>query len=63
MKEIGDANLKSTHPNLEGVNSVHSKLPIFRVKSVKIYTWQFFFTQAPPVVPVTNMRYGGTVLG
>ena len=43
---------------LEGVNSLHSKLPIFRDKSVKIYTGQFFFTQAPPVVPVTNMRYG-----
>ena len=27
---------------LEGVNSLHSKLPIFRVKSVKIYTGQFF---------------------
>ena len=23
----------------------------------KIYTGQFFFTQALPVVPVTNMRY------
>ena len=32
-------------------------MPIFRIKSVKIYTGQFLFTQAPPVVPVTNMRY------
>ena len=24
----------------------------------KIYTRQNVFTQAPPVVPVTNMRYG-----
>ena len=36
---------------------IHSKLPIFRVKSVKIYTGQFFFTQTPPVVSVTNMWY------
>ena len=33
-------------------------MPIFRVKSVKIYTGQKKFTQAPPVAPVTNMRYG-----
>ena len=29
----------------------------FRVKSVKIYTGQKKFTRAPPVAPVTNMRY------
>ena len=34
-----------------------SNLCIFFIKSGKIYTWQNFFTQAPPVVPVTNMRY------
>jgi len=33
---------------------IHSKLPIFRVKSVKIYTGQKNFTRAPLV---TNMRY------
>ena len=32
-------------------------MPIFRVKSVKIYTGQKKFTQAPPVAPVTNIRY------
>ena len=32
-------------------------MPIFRVKSVKIYTGQFFFTQTPSVVSVTNIRY------
>ena len=32
-------------------------MPIFRVKSVKIYTGQKKFTRAPPVAPVTNMRY------
>ena len=37
---------------------IHSKLPIFRVKSAKIYTGQKKFTGAPPVAPVTNMRYG-----
>ena len=31
--------------------------PIFRVKSEKIYTGQKKFTRAPPVAPVTNMRY------
>ena len=39
-------------------DKIHSKLPIFRVKSVKIYTGQFFFTQTPFVVSVTNIRYG-----
>ena len=29
----------------------------FRVQSGKFYTGQNFFTQALPVVPVTNMRY------
>ena len=33
-------------------------MPIFRVKSVKIYSGQKEFTRAPPVAPVTNMRYG-----
>ena len=33
-------------------------MPIFRVKSVKIYTGQKKFTRAPLVVLVTNMRYG-----
>ena len=37
--------------------NLHIKLPIFRVKSVKIYTGQKKFTPAPPVAPVTNMRY------
>ena len=32
-------------------------MPIFRVKSVKVYTGQKKFTRAPPVAPVTNMRY------
>ena len=36
---------------------IHRKLPIFRVKSVKIYTSQKKFTRPPPVAPVTNMRY------
>ena len=38
-------------------DKLHSKLPIFCVKSVKIYTSQKKFTRAPPVAPVTNMRY------
>ena len=34
------------------------KCAIFCVQSRNIYTGQNLFTQAPPVVPVTNMRYG-----
>ena len=37
---------------------IHSKLPIFCVKSVRIYTGQKKFTRALPVAPVTNIRYG-----
>ena len=33
------------------------KTPIFRVKSVQIYTGQKKLTRPPPVAPVTNMRY------
>ena len=45
-------------------DKIHSKLPIFCVKSLKIYTGQKKFTRAPPV---TNMRYvpiwsGNTVI-
>ena len=32
-------------------------MPIFRVKSVNIYTGQKNFTQTPSVVSVTNIRY------
>ena len=34
------------------------KYAVLRVQFGKIYTGQNFFTRAPPVVPVTNMRYG-----
>ena len=36
------------------------KYAVFCVQPGKFYTGQNFFTQAPPVVPVTNMRYGHT---
>ena len=39
------------------VKFLHRKVSIFCVHSGKIYTGQKKFTQAPPVVPVTNMRY------
>ena len=42
------------------VKFLHRKVSIFCVHSGKIYTGQKKFTQAPPVVPVTNMRYDGT---
>ena len=44
-------------PIYKQIANLHSELPIFRVKSVKIYTWQKKFTRASPVAPVTNMRY------
>ena len=37
-------------------NKLHSKLPIFRVKSVKIYTGQFFLHRHR-LWCLTNMRY------
>ena len=37
-------------------------MPIFRVKSVKIYAGQKKFTRAPLVVLVTNIRYGNHLL-
>ena len=36
---------------------LHNVCKIHRPFSWKFYTWQKKFTQAPPVVPVTNMRY------
>ena len=33
------------------------KYAVFHVQSGKFYTGQNFVTRAPPVVPVTNMRY------
>ena len=35
-----------------------SNIWIFFTQSGKIYTWHKIFKQAPPVVPVANMRYG-----
>ena len=39
------------------VKFLHRKVIFFCVHSGKIYTGQKKFKQAPPVVPVTNMRY------
>ena len=58
-KRVNYDKLHSKLPILRvNYDKLHSKLPIFRVKSVKIYTGQKKFTRAPPVAPVTNMRYG-----
>ena len=40
-----------------GVKLLHKKVSICCVHSGKIYTGQKKSTQAPPVVPVTNIRY------
>ena len=41
------------------IANLHRKLPIFRIKSVKIYTGPKNFT---PALPVTNMRYEYTLV-
>ena len=46
---------------LEQIATKSVKYAFFRVQSEIFYTGQNFFTQAPPVVPVTNMRYGESV--
>ena len=52
------------HPKItKNTKKLHEIAPksvtyaVFRFESVSFYTGQNFFTQAPPVVPVTNMRY------
>ena len=58
-KRVNYDKLHSKLPILRvNYDKLHSKLPIFCVKSLKIYTGQKKFTWAPPVAPVTNMRYG-----
>ena len=47
--------IKFTPKFAQEIANLHSKLPIFRVKSEKIYTGQKKITRAPPV---TNIRYG-----
>ena len=63
--------IKFTPKKRVNYDKIHSKLPnfcvitakytvncqFFCVKSVKIYTGQFFFTQTPSVVSVTTKRY------
>ena len=57
-KRVNYDKLHSKLPILRGnYDKLHSKLPFFCVKSLKIYTGQKKFTQAPPVAPVQNMRY------
>ena len=63
-KRVNYDKLHSKLPILSiNYDKLHSKLPIFRVKSLKIYTGQFFFTQTPSVVSVTNMRYASVDQG
>ena len=58
-KRVNYDKLHSKLPILRlNYDKLHSKLPIFCVKSLKIYTGQKKFTRAPPVAPVTNMKYG-----
>ena len=50
---------KKTTEGTKNTKNVSEKVKYmhFFTQSGKIYTWQKIFTQAPPVVPVTNMRY------
>ena len=58
-KRVNYDKLHSKLPILRvNYDKLHSKLPIFCVTSEKNYTSQKKFTRAPPVAPVTNMRYG-----
>ena len=50
-------NYDKLHSKLPILRINYGKLPIFCVKSLKIYNGQKKFTRAPPVAPVTNMRY------
>ena len=54
--------IKFTPKNANFSRYICKKTPIFRVTSEKIYTGQKKFTRAPPVAPVTNMRYGVNIL-
>ena len=57
-KRVNYDKLHSKLPILRvNYNKLHSKLPFFRIKSEKNYTGQKKFTRAPPVAPLTNMRY------
>ena len=49
--------LSSENKIYTDIYTVNCQFTQFRVKSVKIYTGQKKFTRAPPVAPVTNMRY------
>ena len=61
----GFLNHNILHPKItKNTQKLHEIAPksvtyaVFRFESGNFYTGQNFFTQAPPVVPVTNMRYG-----
>ena len=62
--QAGFLNPKFLHPKttqntqkLQQIPPKSVKYAVLRVQSGKFYTGQNFFTRAPPVVPVTNMRY------
>ena len=63
--QAGFLNSKVLHPKttqnthkLQQIPQKDVKYAVICVQSGKFYTGQNFFTRAPPVVPVTNMRYG-----
>ena len=68
--QAGFLNYKVLHPKttqnthkLQQIPQKDVKYAVICVQSGKIYTGQNFFTRAPPVVPVTNMRYGSKISG
>ena len=63
--QAGFLNSKVLHPKttqnthkLQQIPQKDVKYAVICVQSGKFYTGENFFTRAPPVVPVTNMRYG-----
>ena len=62
--QAGILNTNILHPKItKNTQKLQEKAPksvcyaVFCVQSGKFYTGQNCYTQAPPVVPVTNMRY------
>ena len=62
--QAGFLNSKVLHPKttqnthkLQQIPQKDVKYAVICVQSGKFYTGENFFTRAPPVVPVTNMRY------
>jgi len=59
-KVLHPKTMQNTH-KLQQIPQKDVKYALICVQSGKFYTGQNFFTRAPPVVPVTNMRYVSSI--